>query len=225
MAQENLQAYNEHFTKPVNRYGKTSHFLALAFSFIPPIWLWVYFGLFPGWNSILNGWLLCLATYALYAVIEPISYFPTLGLPGTYLSFLSGNISNMRLPASAIAQDVLHTERGSKKAELVSTLAISGSIILNLVIITIGALFGVALLEILPNIVLEAFAYVAPAIFGAMLFMFMAKNVVLGIVGVSLAVLMAVTPLPSWAQILVTIFGTIGFAIWWGHRKGHAKPH
>ncbi len=33
-------------------------------------------------------------------IIEPVSYSPILGIPGTYMSFLSGNISNMRLPCS-----------------------------------------------------------------------------------------------------------------------------
>lgn len=219
-AKTSEERYDQDFTQPINRVGKATHFLAIFLSFLPAIWLWVYFDLFPGVGNILYGWFLCLATFGVYAIVEPISFFPTLGLPGTYMSFLSGNISNMRLPVSAIAQDTIGVERGTKKAELVSTLGIAGSVALNLAFVTVGALFGAAILGALPPVIVEAFGYVSPAIFGAMFFMFASQNLRNGIFAAAVAFILGLLGfIPSWGQILVTIFSTIGFALWMYNRE------
>lgn len=211
----NRERYEKDFTQPIISIGRTTQFLAIILSFIPAIWLWWYFGLFPGWSSILNGWILVLSIFGVYAIVEPISYFPTLGLPGTYMSFLSGNISNMRVPASAIAQASLGVEEGTKKAELVSTIGIVGSILVNIVLITIGAVFGSAILQALPEPVVEAFTYVSPAIFGAMFFMFVLRSFTIGIFALIVAfTLGAIGIFPSWLSILVCTFSSIFFGMW-----------
>lgn len=210
----NKERYEEQFTQPITRIGRTCQFLAILLSFIPALWLWWYFGLFPGWSSILNGWILVLSIFGVYAIVEPISYFPTLGLPGTYLSFLSGNISNMRVPASAIAQESLGVQEGTKKAELVSTIGIVGSILLNIILITIAALFGAAILQVLPDIVVEAFSYVSPAIFGAMFFMFVLRSLIVGMFAVAVAFTLGLLGIfPAWLSILTCTFSSIIFAM------------
>lgn len=99
-------------------------------------------------------------------IVEPISYFSTLGLSGTYMSFLSGNIGNCRLPAAAMALEVTETEPGTKEAEIISTLGIAGSIIINIIGTTLCAFVGVAVINVLPPIVVEALKnYTAPAYF------------------------------------------------------------
>ena len=154
--------------------------------------------------------------YLIYAVVEPISYFPILGTPGTYMSFLSGNIGNMRVPCSSIAQEVIGTVPGTKKAELVSTLGIAGSIITNLVVVTIAAFGGAALMSIFPPIVIEAFTYVSPAIFGAMFGMYWLKSLKIGtfsliIVGIMIFGLSQY--LPVFVILIVAVFASIAFAL------------
>lgn len=216
----NNEQYKKEFTAPIIRIGRISQFIAIVLSFIPAIWLWWYFGLFPGWSSILNGWILVLSIFGVYAIVEPISYFPTLGLPGTYLSFLSGNISNMRVPASAIAQESLGVEEGTKKAELISTIGIVGSIILNIILITLGAFFGSTILQALPATIVEAFSYVSPAIFGAMFFMFVLRSFSIGIFAIVVALTLGFLGIfPEWLSILVCTFSSIFFGLWLYRRE------
>lgn len=216
----NNEQYKKEFTAPIIRIGRISQFIAIVLSFIPAIWLWWYFGLFPGWSSILNGWILVLSIFGVYAIVEPISYFPTLGLPGTYLSFLSGNISNMRVPASAIAQESLGVEEGTKKAELISTIGIVGSIILNIILITLGAFFGSTILQVLPDTIVEAFSYVSPAIFGAMFFMFVLRSFSIGIFAIVVALTLGFLGIfPEWLSILVCTFSSIFFGLWLYRRE------
>lgn len=62
----------------------------------------------------------------------------------------------MRVPCAVIAQESLGVEAGTKKAELVATLGIAGSIFVNVIIVTIAAPGGAALMSIFPPVVITA---------------------------------------------------------------------
>ncbi len=207
--------YYEVFTKPVIKAGRFTLLLAIPLSFLPVIYLWLRYDTVPPLGSILTGWFLIASIYGAWYIVEPVSYFPILGMAGTYMSFLSGNIANMRVPCAAVAQDVLGVEPGSKEAELVSTLGIAGSIITNLIVVTIAAVAGKTLFSYFPPIVVNAFDFVLPAIFGALFVMFSMKYPKYGVfaLGVGLLLLGFLKALPTWIIIPVCIFSTISFAV------------
>lgn len=207
-----IKAYNEAFSKPIIKYGRLTNLLAIVFCFIPAIAVWLYFGYLPKINEILTGWGLIASIYFVFAFIEPISYYPVVGLPGVYMVCLSGNIANVRIPCAAMAQQTLGVEPGTKKAELVSTLGIAGSIVTNLIVTTIAAIGGAAIMSVLPDVVKEALGYVSPAIFGAMFGMQAAKNIKYGIFAAVLAVIVLhFLPLPAYVAVPILVFGTVAF--------------
>lgn len=213
MDKQNI-TYEQSFTKPIIKYGRLTNLLGVLFSFVPSFVLLFYFDIFPGISNILSGWALIAAIYGIYAIVEPISYFPILGLPGTYMSFLAGNIGNMRVPCSAIAQESLKCVPGTKRAELVSTLAIAGSIITNMIVVTVAAVGGAALMNAFPPVVIEAFTYVSPAIFGAIFSLYATKKLTYGAFGLTVALIMllVIKVLPPYLMIPVAVFSTVGFA-------------
>lgn len=209
-----MNNYEKSFTKPIIRYGSLTNLLAIPLCFIPAIYLWLVKGAFPGWNNILTGWMYVASMFAIYSVVEPICYFPILGLPGTYMSFLSGNIGNMRVPCAVVAQESLGVEPGTKKAELIATLGIAGSIFTNTIMVTIAAIGGAALMSIFPPVVLTAFKYVSSAIFGAMFAMFASKNLKYG--AFALVVVMAMLlskAIPVYIMIPIAVFSTAIFGV------------
>ncbi len=208
------QAYYENFTKPIIRTGRWTLLVSVALCFLPAIYLWIRYGALPPINSIITGWFLIVSIYGTYYFIEPISFFPVLGMAGTYMSFLAGNIGNMRLPCAAVAQEALKVEPGSEKAELVATLGIAGSIITNLIVVTIAAIAGNELMKLFPPVVITAFQFVLPAVFGAMFAMFAVKYPKYGAfaIGVTLFLLGVVKVLPVYVLIPVCVFSTIAFA-------------
>lgn len=219
MSDKNL-SYEESFTKPIIKYGRITNLAAVAFSFIPAIALYLGYGVFPGIQNILSGWALIASIYLVYAIVEPISYFPVLGLPGTYLSFLSGNIGNMRVPCSAIAQEAIGVTPGTKKAEIVSTLGIIGSIITNMIVVTIAAIGGAALMNAFPPIIIEAFSYVSPAIFGAIFALYASKNYLYGIVALLIAgTMLLIGGIPTYLMIPISVFGTVAIAFYLNGKK------
>lgn len=215
-----MNNYEKSFTKPIIRYGSLTNLLAIPLCFIPAIYLWLVKGAFPGWNNILTGWMYVASMFAIYSVVEPICYFPILGLPGTYMSFLSGNIGNMRVPCAVVAQESLGVEPGTKKAELIATLGIAGSIFTNTIMVTIAAIGGAALMSIFPPVVLTAFKYVSSAIFGAMFAMFASKNLKYG--AFALVVVMAMLlskAIPVYIMIPIVVFSTAIFGVFDYNKK------
>lgn len=204
--------YEQEFTKPIIKYGRLINLLSILLCFIPALTLWFVFGTKPPTADILKGWGLIASVFLIYAFIEPISYFPVFGLAGTYIGCLSGNIGNVRVPASAIAQQTLGTTPGTKKAELVSTLGICGSVVTNLIFITIAAFAGSWIMSLFPPIVIKAFSYVSPAIFGAMFGMNAIKNPKYGLFALVIGfILIRFTSLPPYALVPMMVFGTVAF--------------
>lgn len=215
-----MNNYEKSFTKPIIRYGSLTNLLAIPLCFIPAIYLWLVKGAFPGWNNILTGWMYVASMFAIYSVVEPICYFPILGLPGTYMSFLSGNIGNMRVPCAVVAQESLGVEPGTKKAELIATLGIAGSIFTNTIMVTIAAIGGAALMSIFPPVVLTAFKYVSSAIFGAMFAMFASKNLKYGVFALVVVMAMLLSKaIPVYIMIPIAVFSTAIFGVFDYNKK------
>ena len=217
-----MNNYDKSFTKPIIRYGSFTNLIAIPLCFILAIYLWIANGAFPGWNNILTGWMYTASMFAIYSIVEPICYFPILGLPGTYMSFLSGNIGNMRVPSAVIAQESLGVEPGTKKAELIATLGIAGSIFTNIIVITIAAIGGQALLSFFPPVVIMAFKYVSSAIFGAMFAMFASKNLKYGTFALVIVMAMLLSKaLPVYLMIPIAVFSTAAFGIFDYNKKNN----
>lgn len=210
---ENLnKQYETEFTKPIIKYGRFINLLSILLCFVPALVMWFVFDAKPPTEDILKGWGLIASIFLIYAIIEPISYFPVFGLAGTYIGCLSGNIGNVRVPASAIAQQTLGTTPGTKKAELVSTLGICGSVVTNLAFTTLAAFAGAWIMGLFPPIVIEAFNYVSPAIFGAMFGMNAIKNPKYGVFAFIVGfILMRFFTLPAYVLVPAMVFSTVAF--------------
>lgn len=107
--------------------GSPTNILAAITAFIPVLYLCIRYNCWPNPKFVLEAWGMLLISFGAFYVVEPVSYYAALGMSGTYLSFLSGNIGNMRVPCAALAQDVTKSEPGTIQAEVVSTMAICGS--------------------------------------------------------------------------------------------------
>lgn len=156
------------FSKQINFWGRLTVGIGLILSIGAPIYLFVVYDLFPGWGAIFASLGAIAIIYAANWVVEPATYFPMLGVAGTYQAWLVGNISNKLLPAAITAQGATDTKPGTKRAELISVAAMSGAVVVHLVsMILIVALFGNWIVANIPEWIANTFAYILPAIVGA----------------------------------------------------------
>jgi hypothetical protein len=146
--------------------------------------------------------------------IEPVSYFLILGICGTYISFLAGNISNFRLPVSAVAQEVAEVRQGSHEGEVISTIAITATQVVMTISALTGALFVSAIVGSLPAPVVAAFDWLLPSIWGAIIVQFGLRNWRYAVVAVIASVIVVVySGFPSWTHTITVVVLMVALAL------------
>ena len=161
----------------VHRDGTIWNLGVMALLIAFPLTVAAVFGASPDWAALAVGVLSTAPMYWAVGVIETITFVPMLGAGGSYLSFVTGNISNLKLPCAINALEQNEVSATSEEGEIISTIAIATSSIVTTIIIIIGVICIVPLTPILEAPVLEpAFAQMLPALFGGLGVAFVSKN-------------------------------------------------
>lgn len=161
----------------VHRDGTIWNLSVMALLIAVPVAVCIIFGVMPDWAAFGAGLLLTAPLYWVVGVIETITFVPMLGAGGSYLSFVTGNISNLKLPCAINALEQNEVSANSEEGEIISTIAIATSSIVTTIIIIIGVICIVPLTPILEAPVLEpAFQQILPALFGGLGVAFVSKN-------------------------------------------------
>ena len=173
----NSDFYKDAYTHKINRIGKLTGYLGVLVAFTPALVLAVVDGIVPKPAARRTACVSGASAFGVLWFVEPISYFPVVGPAGTYMAFLSGNISNMRIPCASMAQVAAEVEPGTEKGSIIATLGMAVSIIINVSVLTIGAILGSSVLAMLPDSVKAALNYLLPALFGALFVQFGMKMI------------------------------------------------
>ena len=165
------------YLNSVHRDGRIWNISVMIALFMYPILVGVLFGVLPDWHGLLMGLVATAPMYWAVAVVETFTYVPMLGAGGSYLSFVTGNISNLKLPVALNALEQAGANIRTEEGEIVSTIAIAVSSIVTTVIIILGVILITPLTPILDAPVLApAFAQILPALFGGLGVVFGSKN-------------------------------------------------
>jgi len=166
----------------VHRDGKIWNLSVMVILMAFPVVVGVIFSAMPNWAGVGKGLLATAPMYWAVGIIETITYIPMLGAGGSYLSFVTGNISNLKLPCALNALDNAKVKAQSEEGEIISTIAIAASSIVTTLIVILGVLLIVPLTPILSAEVLKpAFDQMLPALFGALGVVFVSKNIKLAL--------------------------------------------
>ncbi len=141
-----------------------------------PIMISIITGVWPPLNYFFNGFIATALIFWPVTTIEVFTFSPMLG-SASYLAFVTGNLSGMKVPAALNAQEALNVEKGSEAADVISMIAVASSSITTTLIILVGILLLVPLTPILEADVLKpAFDNILPALFGALGVVFISKR-------------------------------------------------
>ena len=134
-----------------------------------PVVVGLIFSAWPDWSGVAQGLLATAPMYWAVGVVEVITFIPMLGAGGSYLSFVTGNISNLKLPCAINALENAKVDSKSEEGEIISTIAIAVSSIVTTIIIILGVILIVPLTPIFESETLKpAFDQLLPALFGAL---------------------------------------------------------
>lgn len=161
----------------VHRWGRNWNLSMVVVLLIFPFAVALIFNAAPDWHGLLMGLIATAPMYWAVSIIETFTYIPMLGAGGSYLSFVTGNISNLKLPCALNALEQAGVKSNSEEGEIVSTIAIAVSSIVTIIIIVIGVILITPLTPVLEAPVLQpAFAQIIPALFGGLGVVFISRN-------------------------------------------------
>lgn len=196
----------------VHTYGRIWMVSALLMMILVPVSMCVYFGAWPGFLPVLKGLLGVAPIYWVVCTIEVFTYAPMLGSGGTYLAFVTGNITNLKAPAAISAMQTADVKPGSEEGEVISTIAIATTSIVTTIILALGVLLFAQMAPVLNSPVLQpAFKNILPALFGALGVVYVAKNwkVAVTPLVVMIVLFVAVPSLANSVSVLVPVSALI----------------
>ncbi len=155
------------YLESVHRDGKIWGIILCLLVFAFPVAVSLIFGAVPKWEALGKAMFATVPMYWAVGIVEIFTYIPMLGAGGTYLSFVTGNISNLKLPCAVDAMERAGVKANEEEGEIISTIAIAVSSIVTTIIILIGVVLIGIIAPIIESPVLEpAFDRILPALFG-----------------------------------------------------------
>lgn len=196
------------YLQKTDRYGKIWIWTAVVVILMVPAAICLYYDAWPSAASVLKGLLGVAPIFWTVGVIEVITYTPMLGTGGTYLAFITGNLTSIKAPAALNAMENMEVKPGSDEGEVVSTIAIATSSIVTTLVIALGVVMLSAIAPILDSPVLApAFDNILPALFGGLAVVYISKNWKLSLAPLVLmvALFLAVPSLAGSVGVLVPV--------------------
>lgn len=158
----------EEYMNSMHRLGRIGAIGAIIVMLGIPTVMALAFDSFPGFGPILLTSAGLLAVFLPIAISEVVSFTPVLG-SSIYLTLITGNVMNLKLPTALNAMELTNVEQGTEKGDIVSGIAVATSSIVTIIIIACSVALMVPLKPILmaPS-VQTATHYILPALFGGL---------------------------------------------------------
>lgn len=161
------------YMNSVHLLGRLWSIGALLVLFMVPVAITLYYDVVPDeewFGKVLKAFASVAPLFWVSSIVEVIAFTPMLGAGGAYLAFVTGNISNLKLPC---AMSILQKEKvsaTSEEGEILSTISVAASAITTTVVIAVGIfILNPVFSEIKDTpIVKSVLPYVTAALFGAL---------------------------------------------------------
>ncbi|MHB8128388.1 MAG: hypothetical protein ACYDEX_05285 [Mobilitalea sp.] len=158
-------------------YGQIWIWTAIVLLLCVPVSICIYYNAWPGFTPVLKGLLGVAPIFWTVGTIEVITFTPMLGTAGSYLGFVTGNLTNLKVPSALSAMENAKVKSGTEEGEVISTIAIATSSIVTTIIIAAGVLLLAQLAPILNSVTLKpAFENILPSLFGGLAVVYVSKN-------------------------------------------------
>jgi hypothetical protein len=134
-----------------------------------PIAISYFYDLWPTWKDVWPGFVTVVLILAPYWVAEVVGYMPVMGPGAIYMSYITGNVTNLRMPVTIGTIQILGIEPSTEECHVMAIIACGTSIITSVLIIMLGIFIAMPMAPILNNPALKpAFDNVISALFGGL---------------------------------------------------------
>ena len=212
------ELFFQEFNDGLHRLGRLMLVAAVVLLTAVPFVVGAVNGVAPDLGGFLVGFAKVGLIYIPVAIVEFLVYTPMLGVGGSYLSFLTGNVTNMKIPCVMNAKDIAGTQPGTPEHEIVSTISVATSAITTTLVIVAGVIALVPLQPILQQeSLLPAFNNVVPALFGALGLKYFSKSLKLASIPLILMSVLCVAVPAAIGQTSLLLIPSGGLALGLGY--------
>ena len=193
MNEKEKNQFLEQFNTGLHRMGRFLLVSGIIILSTIPFLIGMLYGVSPDMAAFLKGYATVAVVYLPVSLVEFLVYAPMLGVGGSYISFITGNVTNMKIPVAMNAREIAGTEVGTPENEIISTLSTATSAIVTTLVIVVGVILLVPLQPVLQNeVLLPAFNNVVPALFGALGLKYFIKSPQIAVIPVLFMILLCV---------------------------------
>ena len=200
-----MKKNNMSYDEWAHRFGKLSLTVGLLATILFPALLILVFHVPVDWGFVLAGAGNILILMIPVSLSEFLSIAPMIGTSAMYIMVLTGNYTNLKIPASIAAMEAVGLDPANytDESDVISTLSMAVSAIVSIAIIALGVVLLVPLSGLLSNPVLApAFDNIVPALFGALGIGMISKYFKLAIIPFVLGVVLLYTGVINSALVL-----------------------
>ncbi len=212
------------YNKGIHSLGRRWLIGVAALLISVPFFMGWALGAMPNMNTFWRGFFNVAIIYYPVSVVEYLIYVPMLGSGASYLSFITGNLSNLKIPCAINARDLADASVGTPENEIISTISVATSSLVTVAVLALGVLLMQPLQPILEAPALTpAFEQVVPALFGALGLKYFLKGKKFAAIPILLssAIFIAVPSLIAQTSTLLIVIGGLTIAIAFGfYKKG-----
>ena len=206
----------EEYNNSIHRDGRILMTIALALLIVVPFIIALITEAHINWKDFWPALIKVLIIYVPSSAAEFLIYVPLLGAGACYLAFITGNLTNLKIPCAFNAREIAGAEAGTPENEIISTLSVATSALVTMVVIFIGVLLLIPLTPLLNNPVIKpAFDNVLPALFGALGMQYYRKSLKLSVLPLLLmSVLCILIPsLIAQTSTMIIVIGAFSIAL------------
>lgn len=168
MNEAQKKVYENDYMPYIIKWGKLTCWISIPMIMIPSLILIIFYGAKITLTGFITALIPLLGSMLAWYIVDPISLFPVLQVPGLYMTYIAGNSKEIRAPAAIAAMSAADVQPGTEHGTAISCLAIATSVFVSITCMTFVAVAGNFLLSILPAAVVSSLNYLLPALYGSM---------------------------------------------------------
>ena len=164
-----VAAADKKFRRWVHNFGSSTSLILFALMMLFPILISMIYDLWPTFASMFPGFISVTLMMAPWWPAETIGYMPIMGPGALYMSYITGNVTNLRMPVTVSVMNNLGLEPGSSECHTVAIIACGSSIIMSTIAVMVGLVFYKPLTPVMTSEFLApGFNKVIPALLGGL---------------------------------------------------------
>lgn len=149
---KNISRKNKSYSENTHFYGRIWSIVSVVMMMVFPIVAGIVFDAWPTASAIGIG-IMGILIYWAAGAVEFISYTPLLGATSIYLGFVTGNLSNLKVPCALSCIDAENAKSNTDEGDIIATVSTAVSSIVTILVIIIGVILIAAtpLADLLAN--------------------------------------------------------------------------